>query len=55
MVLRLLWRSLLAFLLFEFRAAYIHLLLAGLSLVYDMDEVIEEGSEEEYQDGGEDQ
>lgn len=47
MVLRLLWRSLLAFLLFEFRTAYLHLLLAGLSLVYDMDEVIEEDPEDD--------
>ena len=47
MVLRLLWRSLLAFLLFEFRTAYLHLLLAGLSLVYDMDEVVEEDPEDD--------
>ena len=39
MVLRLLWRSLLAFLLFEFRAAYIHFLLAALSLALDLEEV----------------
>ena len=43
MVLRLLWRSLLAFLLFEFRTAYLHLLLA----VYGMDEVREEEPEDE--------
>ena len=54
MVLRLLWRSLLAFLLFEFRTAYLHLLLAGLSLVYDMDEVREEDPEDEAGGTGED-
>jgi hypothetical protein len=47
MVLRLLWKSLLALLLFEFREAYLLALLAGLSLVYDMEEVTEEGAEEE--------
>ena len=47
MVLRLLWKSVLAFLLFEFREAYLLLLLAGLSLVYDMEEVTEDEPEEE--------
>lgn len=47
MVLQLLWKSLLAFLLFEFRAAYLLLLLAGMSLVYPVDEVYEEDPEDE--------
>ncbi len=51
MVLRLLWKSLLAFLLFEFREAYLLLLLAGLSLVYDMEEVTEEGSDDGPEEG----
>ena len=42
MALRMLWKSMLAFLLFEFRDAYVLLLLAGISLAYPMEEIKDE-------------
>jgi hypothetical protein len=42
MALRMLWKSMLAFLLCEFREAYVLLLLAGISLAYPMDEIKDE-------------
>jgi hypothetical protein len=42
MALRMLWKSMLAFLSFEFREAYVLLLLAGISLAYPMEEIQDE-------------
>ena len=47
MALRMLWKSMLAFLLFEFREAYVLLLLAGISLAYPMEEIKDEIAEAE--------
>ena len=50
MALRMLWKSMLAFLSFEFREAYVLLLLAGISLAYPMEEIRDEIAEIQAED-----